>query len=169
MSFVLIKSLVVIIKGSFHSPAFSQIYMSINQLHEHKNIWAFLQNISSLFANISSLFAKYLQFVCKIFLLCLQNISSFLQNIPSLFNKIFPVTCKIFPVFFCCKNCFARELGLLINMVGFWASFIFAAIYCNKVGNWIWQLNTILKVNFNFKTNCLIFIFSNKNDTNAIF
>ena len=38
MSFVLIKSLVVIIKGSFHSPAFSQIYRSIDQLHEHKNI-----------------------------------------------------------------------------------------------------------------------------------
>ena len=118
MSFVLIKSLVVIIKRSFHSPAFSQMCRSIIQLHWHKNIWTIF-------------FAKHFQFICK--------------------------------------NCFARELGLLINMVGFWASFIFAAIYCNKVGNWIWQLNTILKVNFNFKTKCFIFIFSNKNYTNAIF
>ena len=73
MSFVLIKSLVVIIKGSFHSPVFSQIYMSINQLHEHKNIWAF--------------FAKYFQFICKISPVCLPNISNWFAKYFQFFAK----------------------------------------------------------------------------------
>ena len=130
-----------IIKRRFQSPAFSQICRIFIQLHPHKNICTiFLQNISICVQNISSLFAKYFHF---------------LRNISSLFAKYFQIICK---------NCFARELGLLINMVGFWASSIFAAIYCNQVGKWIWQLNAILKVSSNFKTNSLIFIFSNKND-----
>ena len=82
MSFVLIKSLVVIIKGSFHSPAFSQIYRSIDQLHEHKNIWAF-------FAKYFRFVCKYLQFICKISPVCLQNISTLFAKYFQFFAKYF--------------------------------------------------------------------------------
>ena len=75
MSFILIKSLVVIIKRSFHSPAFSQMCRSIIQLRTHKNIWTFFLQ------NISILFAKYFKFICQIFPFFPQNISSFFAKI----------------------------------------------------------------------------------------
>ena len=75
MSFVLIKSLVVMIKRSFHSPAFSQMCRSIIQLRTHKNIWTFFLQ------NISILFAKYFKFICQIFPFFPQNISSFFAKI----------------------------------------------------------------------------------------